>query len=89
MGPQNDIVFHIKRILHIPGRMILGNIQGLKIVVIRLDFRTFHDGKPKAGKDRADFLTDLGNRVELPRFDPPPRKGDIDLFPERAIVLFR
>ena len=57
MGAQNDIVFDIKRVLHIPGGMIFGNIQGLEIIVIQFDFRTFDDGKPKSGKDRTDLIS--------------------------------
>ncbi len=36
MGTQNNIVGDVESILHVAGRMVFGDIEGFKIVVVQL-----------------------------------------------------
>ena len=56
MGPQQHAVGDKKSVLHIPSWMILGNIEGLKVVVIILDVRTTGDLESHAPKDIDDLV---------------------------------
>ncbi len=51
MGAQQHGVADKKGILHIAGRMILGEIECFEVVKIMLDLRTFGNLKTKAGKN--------------------------------------
>ena len=78
MGPKDDIVRYVERILHIPGRMIFRNVERFKIIVIQLNFRSFNNIKTQAGKNIADFPGDLGDRVKCSGPGRPTRQRDID-----------
>ena len=64
MRSQYDIVADKEGILHVPGRMVLGEIKGFKIVPIRLYLRSFSDIESQVQEDVTNFLVDLGNRVQ-------------------------
>jgi hypothetical protein len=51
MGTQQDGVIDIKGIMHIPGRMVLRDIEGLKIVIIKLYIRAFGNCEAKIDKN--------------------------------------
>ncbi len=57
LGPQQEIIgrCQVERILHIPGRMILRQVQGFEIEVIVFDFRTAFHFKPHAHENLLDF----------------------------------
>jgi hypothetical protein len=61
MGAQQELGRNIERILHIPGRVIGGHIQRLKVIVVALDFRSPSHLEAKAGKNFLDFIE---NRVK-------------------------
>ena len=58
--------------------MILGEIQRLKIIIVRFYFRTFGNIKPDLGKNIANLLIDLGNRMQSPTCNRSARQRDID-----------
>ena len=88
MSAQDDIFFHIKRILHVPGGMVFGNVQGFKVIIIQLYFRTFHNGKPQSGKDIANFTAHLCDGMDSSVPDAPAGKGDVNPFPEQGLIPF-
>ena len=54
--PQNHILFNIKGVLHIAGGVILGDIQGFKIIIIGFDFGSFFDLESQTVKNGGDFF---------------------------------
>jgi hypothetical protein len=51
-------------VVHLAGRMALGEIQFCKIVVVGLDIRTFGDGESHVGEDRGQFIHHLAERMD-------------------------
>ncbi len=87
MGSQDDVVFDIEGVLHVPRRMVLGDVQRLEIIIIQLDFRPFHHRKAKTGKDSADLFPDLRDRMETAVPDGPPGKRDVHPLAEGDLLL--
>ena len=55
MGAQQNGVGNIEGILHVPGRMLGGEVQGFEVIKVILHFRPADDLETKAGKNRTDF----------------------------------
>ena len=53
MGAQQHIVVDKKGILHVPGRMVLGKVQRLEVIIIEFDLGPFGYLETKAGENRA------------------------------------
>ena len=64
MGAQDNIFRNIKRILHIPCRVIPWNVQGLEIVVVGFHFRPLDNVKTKRVENVANFFRNQGNRMK-------------------------
>ena len=45
MGPQKYIIRNVHRVLHIPGRMVIRQVQAFKIEIIRFDIGARDNGK--------------------------------------------
>ena len=43
---------HVEGILHVPGGMVLGHVEGFEIVILELDVRPLGNRKAEGGKDR-------------------------------------
>src|ERR1700758_352973 len=63
----------IERIHGVARRMMFRDIQRLEIVIRRLDFTAFHDGKTKRKKDSLDLFECLPYQV--PRANRPNNAG--------------
>ena len=50
VGPKQNIVRNIESILHIPGRMILGDIKSLEVVIICFNLGSFRNIKTQFQK---------------------------------------
>ena len=79
VGSQDDIVRYVKGVLHVSGRVILGDVQGLEIVPVAFDLGPFHDVESQPHKNIADFLGDPADRVKTAQGNRPAGKGDIDV----------
>ena len=66
--------------------MVLGNIQGLEVVVIRFDLGPLDDGKTEAGKNFADLGADLGYGMKTPVRHCAPGQRNIHLLLEQPLV---
>ena len=55
MGPQDNIVGDIKGVLHVPGRVVFRHVESLEVVIIRFNFRAFHDVESETCKNIADL----------------------------------
>src|SRR5262245_6635609 len=53
-----------ERVLHLPRRMALREIEFGEIVIVGLDVGSFGDGKPHVGEDRGQFIHDLADGVD-------------------------
>jgi hypothetical protein len=51
MRPEDHIVSDIKGILHVSGRVVFGQIQSLKVVIIKFNLRAFLNAKAHGNKD--------------------------------------
>src|SRR5512132_677771 len=80
MGPQQHAVGDKKSVLHIPSWMILGNIEGLKVVVVILDVRTTGDLESHAPKDIDDLVQHKREWMNSSPLPTRPGKGDVDPF---------
>src|SRR4051812_40613232 len=85
MSPQHYPGPQEKRILHIASRVIFGNIDGIKIKIFGLDFRTEHGLKPDPCKNLNNPLSGLGDQMERSPMSESRGSGDIDSF---VIELF-
>ena len=48
VGAQHDVVVHVEGVLGVPGGMVLGQVQKLKVIMIQFDFRALHDVEAQA-----------------------------------------
>ena len=69
-----------ERVVHLPRRMTLGEIQFCEVVVVGLDIGTFGDRKSHVGEDRVDLLEDLAQRMDAAGFRGrfAQRQRDVD-----------
>ena len=88
VGPQEHgflarrvFIVHPKGIPHVPGRVALGNVQHLEVVMVPLDLRAFDNAETHGHKDVAYLPNDLGGGVEPARQGRAARKGDIQPVP--------
>ena len=87
VGAQEQVILHKEGILHVPGRVILGEVERFEIIVVELDFRPFGNQKTKPGKDIADLLNDQGNRMLGPCRRPSAGKGYIEQFAAEFFIF--
>ena len=80
MGPQEDVVGDIHRVLHIPCRVVFGQIEALEVIVVRFDIGPFDDGKAHAQEGVFHEAQRLMKGMFVPRNRFTSRQGDVDLF---------
>ena len=66
LGPHEEFIGQIERVLHVAGRMILRQVQGLKVKIIVFDFRAFGDFKAHAHEDLFDLTQGERHRMQMP-----------------------
>jgi hypothetical protein len=64
-------------VLHVPGRVILGNIERFEIVIVILHVRAARDLEPHAEENIDNFVHHLGDRMDSSSDPPAPGKGDV------------
>jgi hypothetical protein len=67
----------IECILHVPGRMVPGHVQCLKIIKVQFYFRPLLYGKTQRNKDCYNFFENFCYRVQTP--ERLPASGDCDI----------
>ncbi len=69
-----------ERVVHLPRRMALWEIQLCKVVVVGLDVGTFGDGKAHVGKDSRQLIHHLAERMDAAGFRGrlAQRQRDVD-----------
>ena len=77
MGSEQDVVVYKKSILHVPGRVILGEIQCFEVVIVQFNLRTLGNLETKTGKDLGYFFSNEGNRMLAPCRTATSRESDI------------
>src|SRR5687767_8347852 len=77
VGSENDVVFDIKRVFGISGRMFRRDVQRFEVVVSLFDFRTIFNRVAHGDEDVLDFLARNAERV--PMSDPATVSGQSDI----------
>ena len=80
MGPQQQITLQIEGVLHVPGRMVLGNVQSREVVVVLLHLGPFGHAVPEAEEQIDDLLGGGDQGVAVPHRDPRRRRRHINAF---------
>src|SRR5262249_29923804 len=77
----------VKRVLRIPRRMAFGNIQGVEVIEICLNFAIVFDGIAKGNKNVFDTLTHQRDWVQMALSGTTARNRDIDCFAGCASIF--
>src|SRR5438552_16719963 len=64
MRAQQDIPAEIEAVLGVERGMVLGKIQRVEVVALRLGFRAGHAREPQLAEDVADLVHDLGDEMQ-------------------------
>ena len=81
VGAEQHLFGHEQGVLHVPGRMVLGKVQGLEVVVIQLDLGAFGDVEAHAAEDGGDVLDGPGDQVPLAPDPSPAGQGHVQAQP--------
>src|SRR5690606_3606440 len=65
LRPKGKPVCRIERVLRLAGRVALGDIQRVEIVMVRLDLAVVLNGIAHRHKDVLDLLPEQGDRVQV------------------------
>ena len=87
LGSQYDVVIDIKGVLGVPGRVVFGDVQCLKVVVVVLHLRTLGNVKAHAHKDVLDFVQNDGQRVLVADLRQGAGHGHIQGFLSQPLLL--
>ncbi len=74
---EQDVLGQVKRVLHVPGRVIPGDVERLEVVEVRLHFRPLGDGEAQAQKDLDDLVLDEGEWVQGSHRRAPAREREV------------
>ena len=55
LGAQQEVVRNVEGVLHVPGRVVLGQVQRFKVKIVVVDFRAFDDIEAHMHEDLFDF----------------------------------
>ena len=85
MGAQQLVVGEIEGVLHVPRRVVRGNVQGGEVVVIAFDLRPFLHPVTEARENIHDFLDRADQRMAMARGGKPGRHGHVQRFAGDAL----
>ncbi len=85
MGAQNNIVVDVEGILHVPGRMVFRDIQGLEIVEILFNLRPLFNAEAERGKDGTNLFRRQGYRMLAAFSRPATGKGHVKGLAAQAV----
>ncbi len=77
VSPEQHLVAEIKGVLHVPGRVVRGQVEGLEVIPVQFHLGAFHRLKAQVEEDVADLGHDAVQRVEPAPGQAPPRQGDV------------
>ena len=75
---EHNVIRNIEGILRVACRMILRNVQRLKVVVVELDLRAFRDREAKTEENLLELVEDDVQRMLLADHDLVARQGNVD-----------
>ena len=78
LGPQKNILRDVKGVLGVPGRVILGEVQGLKVVVVGFHLGAVHHIEAHAQKDLLHLVQHQGDGVTVAGGRGGTRHGDVN-----------
>lgn len=64
MGPQHHPVVYVEGILHIPGRMVQGQVQLGKVIIVILHLGSLVSGEPHSHQCVPDLPIGLGHGMQ-------------------------
>src|SRR5258705_11809633 len=79
MRPQEPvrIFMNIKCVLHVPRRMILGQVEGCEIMPVVFNLRAFRNGKSESSEDLYDSILHDANGMSCSYLNRIARQGPI------------
>src|SRR5256885_17006852 len=87
MRAQQDTPAEIEAVLGVERGMVLGKIQRVEVVALRLGFRAGHAREPQLAEDVADLVHDLGDEMQPATPLPAARQREIDTGQIRRALL--
>src|ERR1700689_272927 len=78
MGAEETAVFKPKSILHVPGGMVGGDVEGVEIVMLGFHLGSVDYGEAQGGEELLQFLLDLGYRVQGAGADAGGGGGEVE-----------
>ena len=78
MRAQHDVLIHVEGILRVAGRVILGQVHQLKVVMIQLHLRALHHVKAHAGEALDQLIHHQRDGVFAAHLGQGTRLGDIN-----------
>ena len=88
LGAEQNVVGNVEGVLCIPCRMVRGQIQRLKVVVVILHLRTVCDREAHAQEDFLNLVCHNGQRVQLANGLGLAGQGNVDGFAADLHLLF-
>src|SRR5512138_1143812 len=87
VGPEEKIILNEECVLHVPGRVVFGKVEGFEIVVVELYFRPFCHHETESGKDVTYLLDDKGDRMLCTLRAHSPGQGHINPLAFEPLLL--
>jgi hypothetical protein len=84
---QQDVAAQIETVLRVERGMVLGEVQRVEVVALRLGFRSDDAREAELFEDVADLIHDLGDDVDAAAPLAPARHGEIDRGETRHAAL--
>ena len=77
VSPEEHLVGEVKGVLHVPGRVVRRQVEGLEVIPVQFHLGAFHCLKPQVQEDIADLGHDAVQGVETAPEEAPSRQGDV------------
>ena len=88
MGSKQHLVVDVEGVLHVPGRVVEGQVEQGEVVVVQLDLRPVEHLEAHADEGVPDGPIGLGHGVQVPHLHGAhPRLGHVQGFPLEAQLL--
>jgi len=86
---QHDSGLHEERVMRIPGRMVIGCIQRIKIIILRFHIRAERHLESHLRKNGDEFFHDLIDYMYMAAGDTPSREAQVRALLPRLVPLHR
>ena len=81
VGAQQQILLQVKGVLHVPSRVVFGNVQGGEVVVVLLHLRSFGNAVAQTEEEVDDLLGGGDQWMAVPHGNSRGRCGHIKTLP--------